>query len=102
MLGAGYMPMLYLVVRREVAWKRKRKKAAPKLEKERRRPNRLPDEELKVDITANGAKAVSVRVTHIPTRLSATESGANRQLAERKAQDKLAAIVAEALRRKKE
>jgi hypothetical protein len=38
---------------------------------------------------------------HLPTGLFAAESGATRQLAVRKAQDKLAAIVAEVPRRRR-
>jgi hypothetical protein len=45
---------------------------------------------------------VVVKVTHLPTQLVATESGQTRRIAARKAQDKLAAIVAETLRRSQE
>lgn len=91
-LAAVYLPMLYLVLRRPSSRK------ARKLEKERRRPHRLADHELKIDVTSSTASGVIVKVTHLPTQLSTTESGRTRELAERKAQDKLAAIVAAASR----
>jgi hypothetical protein len=91
-LCAVYLPMLYLVLRRS-------SRSGPRIEKERRRPNRLADHELEVDVTTDGAGGVIVKVTHLPTRLSATESGQTRELAERKAQDKLAAILARRPRR---
>jgi hypothetical protein len=105
-LGAGYLPMLYLVLRpalqpwisrRSVKSERKTK-GGSKLDKERRRAHRLDDDELRVDLTANPAGGVVVKVTHLPTKLSASETGPTREAAERKAQDKLAAIVAEKLR----
>jgi hypothetical protein len=89
-LGAVYLPMLYLVLRR-------RSRSAPeskKVEKDRRRPHRLPDHDLKVEVTTDGAGGVIVKVTHLPTQLSTTESGQTREAAERKAQDKLAALFA--------
>ncbi|HEY3013419.1 MAG TPA: hypothetical protein VGJ36_11775 [Gemmatimonadales bacterium] len=86
-LGAVYLPMLYLVLRRE------RSGGGRRIEKERRRPHRLPDHELKVDVTPNDAGGVIVKVTHLPTQLFTTQSGQTRELAERKAQDKLAAIL---------
>ncbi|HEV7364569.1 MAG TPA: hypothetical protein VGN76_01850 [Gemmatimonadales bacterium] len=92
-LGAMYLPMLYLVLRRPSG------PAAPRIEKERRRPNRVPDEELEVDVSLNGDGEVLVTVIHLPTRLSSTESGQTRQAAERKAHDKLAAILAGKARR---
>ena len=91
-LGAVYLPMLYLVLRRQNS------RRGPGIAKDRRRPNRLPDDELKIDVTPDGDGGASVKVTHLPTQLFARESGQTRQLAERKAQDKLAAIVAEKLR----
>ena len=91
-LAAVYLPMLYLVLRRPSSRK------ARKIEKERRRPHRLADHELKIDVTSSTASGVIVKVTHLPTQLSTTESGRTRELAERKAQDKLAAIVAAASR----
>lgn len=97
-LCAAYVPMLYLVVRRNTGWRRRQSKAVRKLEKERRRPNRLPDEELEVHVITASSGTVVVKVTHRPTKLSSTESGPNRKSAERKAQDKLAALVAEARR----
>jgi hypothetical protein len=87
-LCAVYLPMLYLVLRRP------RSRSGRSLEKDRRRPYRLADRELKVDITPDGAGGVTVKVTHLPTQLFATESGQTRVLAERKAQDKLASIIA--------
>jgi hypothetical protein len=92
-LCGGYLPMLYLVLRRQS------RRRGRKIEKERRRPRRLPDDELKVDVAPNGAGGVIVKVTHLPTQLFATESGQTRDLAERKAQDKLAAIIAGVSRR---
>jgi hypothetical protein len=92
-LGAVYLPMLYLVLRRPSG------RTGPRIEKERRRPNRVPDEELEVDVSLNGDGEVVVTVIHLPTRLSSTESGPTRQLAERKAHDKLAAILAGKARR---
>jgi hypothetical protein len=86
-LCAVYLPMLYLVLRRSSS-------SGPRIEKERRRPHRLPDHELKVDVTTDGAGGVIVKVTHLPTQRFATESGQTRELAERKAHDKLAAILA--------
>lgn len=88
-LCAVYLPMLCLVLlqpgRRAVHW----------IGKDRRRPRRLPDEELEVDITLDDAGAVVVTVTHVPTGLSATESAPTRRPAHRKAQERLAAMVAE-------
>jgi hypothetical protein len=86
-LCAGYLPMLVLVLRRGGRPK-------PKVEKERRRPRRIPDEELEVDVSLDGDGVVLVTVIHLPTRLSATESGQTREAAERKAQDRLAALLA--------
>jgi hypothetical protein len=92
-LCAVYLPMLYLVLRRQSS------RSGRMIEKERRRPHRLADDELKVDVTPNAAGGVSVKVTHLPTQLSTTESGQTRELAERKAQDKLAGILAGMRRR---
>jgi hypothetical protein len=86
-LCAVYLPMLYLVLRRQSGG------SGPGIEMERRRPHRLADHELEVDVTTDGAGGVIVKVTHLPTKLFATESGQTRQLAERKAQDKLASIL---------
>jgi hypothetical protein len=88
-LCAVYLPMLYLVLRRRTT------RSGPRIEKDRRRPNRLADHELKVDVTPNGSGGVTVKVTHLPTQLFTTESGRTRELAERKAQDKLAGILAD-------
>jgi hypothetical protein len=97
-LCAAYVPMLYLVVRRNAGWSGHKIKRVGKLEKDRRRPHRLPDEELVVEVSRGAVADVVVKVTHRPTKLSSTESGPNRRAAERKAQDKLAALVAEARR----
>jgi hypothetical protein len=83
-----YLPMLYLVLRRPSSG------SGPRIEKDRRRPYRLADHELKVDVTPSGDGGVIVKVTHLPTQLSATESGQTRELVERKAQDKLAGMLA--------
>jgi hypothetical protein len=91
-LCAVYLPMLYLVLRRPGG------KKGVTIEKDRRRPHRIPDEELEVDVTQDGAGGVVVTVTHVPTGLSATDSGPTRKPVERKAQDRLAGIVAETLR----
>lgn len=95
-LCAVYLPMLYLVLRR------KSTRSALQLEKDRRRPHRLPDEDLQVDVTQDGAGGVIVTVTHLPTQMSASESGPTRKGAERKAQDKLAGMLAEMSRLKRE
>jgi hypothetical protein len=87
-LCAVYLPMLYLGLRRPSG------KTGRRIGKERRRPRRLSDHELKVDVTPNGSEGVIVKVTHLPTRLFASEAGQTREIAERKAQDRLAAILA--------
>jgi hypothetical protein len=92
-LCAVYLPMLYLVLRRPSS------RSGGRIEKERRRPNRLPDHELEVDVTTDGAGGVIVKVTHLPTQRFTMESGQTRELAERKAHDKLAAILARMPRR---
>ena len=86
-LCAVYLPMLYLVFRRQ------KRKSVPRIEKERRRPHRLSDAELEVDITTDGGGGIIVKVTHIPSGLFATESGRTRDIAERKAHDKLAGML---------
>ena len=86
-LCAVYLPMLYLVFRRQ------KRKIVHRIEKERRRPHRLSDAELKVDVTTDGTGQINVKVTHIPSGLFATESGRNRATAERKAHDKLAGML---------
>jgi hypothetical protein len=98
-LCAVYLPTLFMVLRRQRGWSGPT--IEPKFGKDRRRPYRLPDEELEVDSAASDEGGAIVTVTHLPSRLSATESGRTRQEAERKAQDRLAAIVAEHRRRKK-
>jgi hypothetical protein len=92
-LCAVYLPMLYLVLRRQGS------RSGRVIEKERRRPHRLADHELKIDVTPNAAGGVTVKVTHLPTQRFTIESGPTRELAERKAQDKLAGILAETRRR---
>jgi hypothetical protein len=87
-LCAVYLPMLYLVLRRQSG------SSGRSVEKDRRRPYRLADHELKVDVTPDGAGGVIVKVTHLPSQLFAAESGQTRELAERKAQDKLAGMLA--------
>ncbi len=86
-----YLPMMYLVLRRPMG----RTRSGPKVEKDRRRPHRLDDDELKVDVTTDAAGGVVVRVTHLPTREFASETGKTREIAERKAHDKLAGMLAE-------
>jgi hypothetical protein len=88
MLCAGYLPMLVLVLRRPSGVK------APRVGKERRRPHRLKDTELRVEVTPNPAGGVTAKVTHLPTKKSAAESGPTREAAVRKAQDRLAGILA--------
>ncbi|MEP7226619.1 MAG: hypothetical protein ABI785_04605 [Gemmatimonadales bacterium] len=85
-LGAGYLPMLYLVLRRP--------SGRPLIGKERRRPYRLLDHELTVDVTPSADGGFTVQVTHIPTQLFAIESGPTRDVVRRKAHDKLAGILA--------
>jgi hypothetical protein len=89
-LCAVYLPMLYLVFRRD---KRDKSKGKAQIQKERRRPHRLDDAELKVDVTTDGAGGIIVKVTHLPSGLFATEVGSRRDLAERKAHDKLAGML---------
>jgi hypothetical protein len=88
-LIAVYLPMLALVLlqpgRKTVLW----------IGKDRRRPRRLPDAELEVDAILDDNGGVVVTVTHIPTQLAATESAPTRKPALRKAQNRLAAMVAE-------
>jgi hypothetical protein len=71
------------------------KRTAHWIGKDRRRPRRLPDEELKVDITLDDAGAFVVTVTHLPTQVSTTESAPTRGPALRRAQERVAAMVAE-------
>ncbi len=84
-----YVPMLTVVLlqpgRKAVLW----------IGKERRRPRRLPDDELKVDVTLDADGGVVVTVTHLSTGLSVTETAPKREPAHRKAQNRLAAMVAE-------
>jgi hypothetical protein len=98
-----YLPMLYLVLRPALSlgFLRQSSRSGPRVGKDRRRPYRLPDHELKVDVTPDDAGGITVKVTHIPTQLFATESGQTRESVARKAHDKLAGIVA-GLRRRAE
>lgn len=88
-LGAVYIPMLCLVLRQPG------RRTANWIGKDRRRPRRLPDEELKVDATLDDNGAVVVTVTHLPTQVTATETAPTRGPAHRKAQERVAAMVAE-------
>ena len=88
-LGAVYLPMMYLVLRRRSG----RRESKVKLDKDRRRPHRLPDDDLKVDVTTDDAGGVIVKVTHVPTGQSVRETGRTRAIAERKAHDKLAGML---------
>jgi hypothetical protein len=88
MLCAVYLPMVYLVLRRPG------NRGGPRIEKERRRPHRLPDDELEIEPGVDDHGRALVRVTHLPTQLSVKESGATREIATRKAHDKLAALLA--------
>jgi hypothetical protein len=91
-LCAVYLPMLYLVLRRQNS------RSGPRVAKDRRRPHRLADDELEVDVTTDASGGVVVTVTHLPTRRSVTESGQTREVAERKAHDKLAGLLSRTLR----
>jgi hypothetical protein len=87
-LCAVYFPMLFLVLRRPGH------KGGPWIGKERRRPHRIPDDEVKVDVTVGDTGQFMVTVTHLPSGQSMTESGPTRRDAVRKAHDKLAALLA--------
>ncbi len=87
-LCAVYLPMLYLVLRRPGS------KGGPWIGKDRRRAHRLPDDDLKVDVSVDEGQ-FTVTVTHLPTQQSSTASASNRGLAVRKAHDKLAALLAQ-------
>jgi hypothetical protein len=87
-LCAVFFPMLYLVLRRPGS------RGGPWFGKERRRPHRLSDDEVEVDVSVGDQGQVTVTVTHLVTRLSMTESAPTWQLAVRKAHDKLAALLA--------
>ena len=96
-LLAGYIPMLFLVLRRPGAPRVARKGGGPWAGKDRRRPHRLSDDELKTDAREDKGRHI-VTVTHLPTHQSVTESGETRQIAARKAHDKLAAVLARTAR----
>jgi len=91
-----YVPMLYLVLRRPA-----KSKKGLIIAKERRRAHRLPDGDLKIEVTQNPTGGCSVKITHFPTQLFVTESGQTRDQTVRKAHDKLAALFAETARLKK-
>jgi hypothetical protein len=97
-LGAVYLPMLILVLRRDRTPRARKTERGRWQKKERRRPFRLDDDELRVDVLPNSAGGVTVKVTHLPTKRFATESAETRELAERKAHDKLAGLLARAQR----
>ena len=87
-LCAVYFPMLYLVLRRPGS------KGGPWIGKERRRPHRLSDADVKVEVSKDDSGKFSATVTHISTQHSMTETATTRHLAIRKAHDKLAALLA--------
>jgi hypothetical protein len=91
-LCAGYLPMLYLVLRRPGA------KGGPWIGPERRRPHRIPDQELQVVAAEGDAGRVSVTVTHLPSQKSMTQSAPTREMAIRRAHDQLAALLARTFR----
>jgi len=91
-LCAVYLPMLYLVLRRPGS------KGGPWIGKERRRAHRLPDDQLKVEVSTDDAGTVTATVTHLPTQQAATATGSTRRDAVRRAHDKLAALMARASR----
>ncbi|HEX2249993.1 MAG TPA: hypothetical protein VHH32_06560 [Gemmatimonadales bacterium] len=88
MLSVVYLPMLVLVLRRPGC------KGGPWIGKERRRPHRLPDDEVEIAASVDDRGRIVVTVTHVVSRMSMTESGPTREVATRKAHDKLAALLA--------
>jgi hypothetical protein len=92
MLCAVYLPMVALTLRRPGC------KGGPWIGKERRRPHRLPDDELEIQARIDDNGQFTVTVTHLPSQHSMTESGPTRQIAARKAHDKLAALLARTAR----
>jgi hypothetical protein len=86
-LCAVYLPMMYLVLRRPGS------KGGPWIGKDRRRAHRLPDDDLKVEVSVDGGQT-TVTVTHLPSQQSSTASAPSRGVAVRKAHDKLAALLA--------
>jgi hypothetical protein len=95
-LCAVYFPMLFLVLRRAGS------KGGPWIGKERRRAHRLADDDLKVEVTKGDDGQFSATVTHLPSHQAVTETGTTRQLAVRKAHDRLAGLLARASRLVKE
>ena len=91
-LCAVYFPMLVMVLRRPGS------KGGPWIGKERRRPHRLPDDHLKVDVTLDDTGQFVATVTHLQTEQSITESAPTRGLAVRKAHDRLAGLLARSSR----
>jgi hypothetical protein len=98
----GLIPLTAILANGLVLYLVRRLQRGPRIEHERRRPHRLPDDELEVDVTTDGEGGVIVTVTHLPTQLFARESGQTRKDAERKAQEKLAAILATTSRLRRE
>jgi hypothetical protein len=86
---AVYVPMLYLTLRRG-----KSAQKVLQLTRERRRAHRLPDEDLRVDISSEPGGWVTVKVTHLPSQVWVSERGTSRDQVVRKAHDKLAALLA--------
>ena len=66
---------------------------------ERRRPDRLDDRELAVEVLPNAAGGVIVKVSHTPTRRYATASHRDAEIAKRQAKAQLARAVARSRRR---
>lgn len=87
-----YLPMLYLVLRRQTGQRES------KIEKERRRAFRLDDEDLQVEVVPTPGVGITAKVVHVPTGVASAETAPTRKEAERKAHDKLAGIMAERLR----
>jgi hypothetical protein len=93
-LAAVYIPMLYVVLRRQISIKKI-------FWKERRRAHRLPDEDLKVEVRANDDGEYTATVTHLPTGLFTSETNPVRDTALRRAHDKLASLMSRTSRLKK-
>jgi hypothetical protein len=91
-LCAGYLPMLYLVLKRPGS------KGGVWIGRERRRPDRIPDTDLDVIVKVDDAGRVTVTVTHLKSQHSATRTAPTRERAERLAHDQLAAVLSKASR----
>ena len=98
----GLLPVTAILANGLVLYLLRRRQSEPRIEQERRRPHRVPDDDLEVDVTTDGEGGVVVTVTHLPTQFYVTEVAPTRELAERRAQDKLAAILARTSRLRKE